>query len=67
MMVKDAVHAMIGDAGALSTAAAKGRLETRVDAARHQGEYRNIIEGLNRTMDAVVGSDQRRQAGHGGG
>jgi len=54
MMVKDAVHAMIGDAGALSTAAAKGRLETRVDAARHQGEYRNIIEGLNRTMDAVV-------------
>jgi methyl-accepting chemotaxis protein len=54
MMVKEAVHAMIGDAGALSTAAANGRLETRVDAARHQGEYRNIIEGLNRTMDAVV-------------
>ncbi len=50
----DAVDALITDATALSAAAVEGRLESRADAARHQGDYRKIVEGVNETLDAVV-------------
>ncbi len=55
MLVQEAVRAMINDARALSAAAAQGNLAARADAAAHQGEFRAIIEGLNSTLDAVVG------------
>jgi methyl-accepting chemotaxis protein len=51
----DAVNALITDTGALVTAAVDGRLATRADAARHQGDFRKIVEGVNRTLDAVIG------------
>jgi methyl-accepting chemotaxis protein len=52
--VKNAVGTMIADANALSAAALQGKLATRADATKHQGEFRAIIEGLNATMNAVV-------------
>lgn len=42
------------DAGMLARAAVEGRLETRADASRHDGEYRKIVEGVNQTLDAVI-------------
>ncbi len=51
----DAVNALVADAGLLSKAAVDGRLTTRADASRHQGEYRKIVEGVNETLDAVIG------------
>ena len=54
----DAVNALIADAGALSKAAVEGKLGTRADASRHQGDYRKIVEGVNNTLDAVVGPIQ---------
>ena len=48
------IQTLVGDANALSAAAQQGRLATRADAAKHQGEFRAIIEGINATMDAVV-------------
>jgi methyl-accepting chemotaxis protein len=48
------IQALVADANALSTAAAQGELEARADAAKHQGEFRAIIAGINATMDAVV-------------
>ncbi len=51
---KDAVHALAGDAAELTSAAIEGQLGTRADAARHQGGYREIMEGFNRTLDAVI-------------
>ncbi|HRO37843.1 nitrate- and nitrite sensing domain-containing protein [Thauera sp.] len=49
------LHAMIDDASLLSKAAVEGRLATRADASRHQGDYARIVQGVNDTLDAVIG------------
>jgi methyl-accepting chemotaxis protein len=51
----DAVNAMIDDANLLSKAAVEGRLKTRADSSRHHGDFRRIIQGVNDTLDAVIG------------
>jgi len=51
----DAVNALVADAGVLAKAAVEGKLATRADASRHQGDYRRIVEGVNSTLDAVIG------------
>lgn len=51
----DAVNALVADADTLSQAAIDGRLATRADASRHQGDFRKIVEGVNGTLDAVIG------------
>jgi len=48
------IRTLVADAHALSAAARQGKLETRADAVKHQGEFRAIIEGINATMSAVV-------------
>ncbi len=53
-----AVRALVADANVLANAAVEGRLDTRADAGQHQGEYRRIVEGVNSTLDAVVGPMQ---------
>ncbi|NYT24954.1 MCP four helix bundle domain-containing protein [Alcaligenaceae bacterium] len=57
-----AVKNMSAEASHLAQAAIEGRLATRADASRYQGEYRKIIEGINATLDNVVGpiDDVRR-------
>jgi len=50
----DAVNALVADAGLLSKAAVEGRLSTRADATKHQGDYRKIVQGVNDTLDAVI-------------
>ncbi len=52
---KLALNAMLADAGMLSKAAVEGKLATRADAGRHQGDYRKVVEGVNATLDAVIG------------
>jgi methyl-accepting chemotaxis protein len=51
----DAVNALVADAGLLSKAAVEGKLATRADASKHQGDYRKIVQGVNDTLDTVVG------------
>ncbi len=51
----DAVNALIADTGILANAAAQGQLATRADAIKHQGDFRKIVEGVNNTLDSVVG------------
>ncbi len=50
-----AVQAMIADAAMLSKAAVEGKLATRADAAKHQGDFAKIVGGVNDTLDAVIG------------
>ncbi len=50
-----AIQGMAADAAALSKAAVEGKLATRADATRHQGDYRKIVQGVNDTLDAVIG------------
>ncbi len=49
------IRALVADAVMLSRSAVAGKLATRADATRHQGEYRNIVVGINDTLDAVIG------------
>ena len=53
--VQSNLHAMIDDASLLAKAAVEGRLSTRADASRHQGDYARIVQGVNDTLDAVIG------------
>ncbi len=48
------VQALLDDTGMLVDAASEGRLSARADAERHTGAYRNIVEGINATMDAMM-------------
>jgi len=51
----DAVNALVADAAMLSKAAVDGKLATRADASKHQGDYRKIVQGVDDTLDAVIG------------
>ena len=51
----DAVNALVADAATLSRAAVEGKLATRADATKHQGDFRKIVAGVNDTLDAVIG------------
>ncbi|MBF0406313.1 MAG: MCP four helix bundle domain-containing protein [Candidatus Riflebacteria bacterium] len=51
----DAVNALVSDAGLLSKAALEGKLDTRADASKHQGDFRKVVEGVNKTLDSVIG------------
>ncbi|HWQ75925.1 MAG TPA: methyl-accepting chemotaxis protein [Syntrophomonas sp.] len=48
------IDRLVTDARMLAEEATEGRLDVRVDASQHQGEYRKVIEGINNTLDAVV-------------
>ncbi len=52
--VKEALGRLLDDSLMLSEAAAKGVLSARADADLHRGSYRQIIEGINSTLDAVI-------------
>ena len=51
----DAVSLLVTDAKMLAKAAVDGKLATRADAIKHQGDFRNIVQGVNETLDAVIG------------
>lgn len=38
----------------LAKAAIEGRLGTRADTSKHQGDFRKIVEGVNGTLDSVI-------------
>jgi methyl-accepting chemotaxis protein len=51
----DAVNSLVADANLLAKAAVEGKLATRADASKHQGDFRAIVAGVNSTLDAVIG------------
>ncbi|GFO70181.1 hypothetical protein GMLC_37600 [Geomonas limicola] len=51
----DNVNALVQDANMLAEAAIAGKLATRADAKRHQGDFQKIVAGVNDTLDAVIG------------
>jgi len=53
--MQTAVQAMMTDTNVLIKSAVDGQLETRADASKHQGDFRKIVEGVNTTLDAVIG------------
>jgi methyl-accepting chemotaxis protein len=51
----DSIKLLAADSLMLSKAAIEGKLATRADASRHQGDYQKIIAGVNDCLDAVIG------------
>ena len=49
------LRGLIADVDHLSRAALEGRLTERADAAKHEGDFRKIVEGVNRTLGTMVG------------
>jgi methyl-accepting chemotaxis protein len=54
VLLKNNINALVADTAALAKAAADGRVGTRADATKHQGDYRRIVEGVNQTLEAIV-------------
>jgi methyl-accepting chemotaxis protein len=51
----EALKGLIDVTATLSKAAVAGDLSTRADASQHQGEYRKVVQGINDTLDLVIG------------
>ena len=51
----DNINELVKDSNVLAQAAVEGKLATRANASKHQGDYRKIVEGVNNTLDAVIG------------
>ena len=51
----EAIKGMTAEVALVSQAAMEGRLFTRADASKHQGDFKKIIEGINSTMSRLVG------------
>ena len=43
------------DAQMLANAAREGRVSVRADASKHHGDFRKIVEGVNETLEMIVG------------
>ena len=48
------IQSLIDDSNRLSQAAINGELDVRGDENKYEGGYRQIIQGMNRTMEAVA-------------
>ncbi|MDO9035033.1 MAG: MCP four helix bundle domain-containing protein, partial [Methanoregula sp.] len=49
------LRTLVADMNTLSKAAVEGKLDTRADASKHKGDYKKIVDGVNGTLDAVIG------------
>ena len=50
----ESIAVLVEDSNALSKAAMEGKLATRADVSKHQGDFRKIVQGVNDTLDAVI-------------
>ncbi len=53
-VTQDKISFVLSDTLALVEAARTGTLSTRIDVSRHDGSFRQLVSGLNDTLDAVA-------------
>jgi methyl-accepting chemotaxis protein len=51
----ESLRGLVAESKKLTQAAVDGKLATRGDAAKFQGSYRDIVQGVNDCLDAVIG------------
>ena len=51
----DALNGLVAEAGMLREAGVEGKLDTRGDASKFGGDFGKIVQGVNKTLDAVIG------------
>jgi methyl-accepting chemotaxis protein len=54
VLLKNNINSLVAETGILIKASAEGQLATRGDAAKHQGDYRKIVAGINEMLDAIL-------------
>ena len=52
--LRENLKALVGDTEGLIAASVEGQLATRADATKHQGDFRRIVDGINKTLDAIL-------------
>jgi len=50
----DALGLLVADVEGLARSAVEGKLSARIDATRHEGAFRDAVEGMNRTLDTTL-------------
>jgi PAS domain S-box-containing protein len=55
LRMMEAIQNLVADANMLADSAVDGKLDTRADATRHKGDFNKVVEGVNKTLDAVIG------------
>jgi methyl-accepting chemotaxis protein len=53
--ILQSIKELVAEASNLTNAAVEGRLQTRGDTSKYQGAYSDIVQGVNDTLDAVIG------------
>ncbi len=53
--ITKSIKELESDTSLLIEAAKEGELSVRADAQKHQGIYREIVDGFNETLDAMIG------------
>ena len=53
--VRTNLKQLISDTTMLAEASLKGELNVRADATKHHGDFRRIVEGINETLNTVIG------------
>ena len=52
---REQIEELVADSTTLAEAAVAGNLSVRADPSRHKGEYQRLVQGVNETLDAVIG------------
>lgn len=52
--LRDTLKTLMQDLDTLANAAVDGKLSTRADSSKHDGDFRKIVQGINKTLDAVI-------------
>ena len=48
------IEAVIADTNVLIQAGANGMVHVRSDASKHQGDFKNLVNGINQTLDGIT-------------
>jgi methyl-accepting chemotaxis protein len=54
MSLRDNLQALVADTTLLAKSVADGNISTRADTAKHQGEFRKLVSGVNEILDTVL-------------
>ena len=50
----NAITGLVSEAGMLSKSAVEGKLDVRGDTSKFQGDYADVVKGINDTLDAII-------------
>lgn len=48
------INSLIEESNKLTNEASQGNLSQRADASKHQGEFKKLVEGINKLLDTIV-------------